>query len=220
MAEIIQNEGGGKKGGKRRPKKSSTHIDMTPMVDLMCLLLTFFMLTSALNKPKVMEVGLPDKDQKEKNKDKIPKWRTINIIMDANDKVYYYTGLVERPPYPDLIETNYSKDGIRKLLLARNKTLFKNIEDLNTAVVKGKKVMPVDTLRKRILQLKRDDKIGPIVLIKATDKAKYKNIVDVIDEMAICDVAHYALVDMNKPEQKMLDEYKKSHGETETKKTK
>jgi len=45
MAEIIANEGGGKKGhGKKRAKKNSTHIDMTPMVDLMSLLITFFML--------------------------------------------------------------------------------------------------------------------------------------------------------------------------------
>ena len=70
--------------------------------------------------------------------------------MDENDKVYYYIGLVQKPPYPDLIETDYSKDGLRKLLLTKNKTLFKEIEDLNTDVLKGKKVMPVDTLKKRI----------------------------------------------------------------------
>lgn len=178
---------------------------MTPMVDLMCLLLTFFMLTTAFSKPKVMEVGLPDKNQDIKNRQEIPKWRTVTIIMDENDKVYYYTGLVQKPPYPDLIETDYSKDGLRKMLLTKNKTLFKEIEDLNTDVLKGKKVMPVDTLKKRIGDLKKEDKVGPIVLIKATDKAKYKNIVDVIDEMAICNIARYALVDMVPPEHKMLD---------------
>jgi biopolymer transport protein ExbD len=75
MAEIIQDEGGGKKKGKRRAKKHSTHIDMTPMVDLACLLLTFFMLTTAFSKPKAMEIVLPDKDQpKDQPKDdaKIP----------------------------------------------------------------------------------------------------------------------------------------------------
>ena len=63
MAEIIANEGGGKKKGKKRAKKFSTAIDMTPMVDVMCLLLTFFMLTTAFSKPKIMEIGLPEKDQ-------------------------------------------------------------------------------------------------------------------------------------------------------------
>jgi biopolymer transport protein ExbD len=62
MAEIIQEEKG-KKGGKRRPKKQSTRIDMTPMVDLMCLLITFFMLTTAFSKPKVMVITMPEKDQ-------------------------------------------------------------------------------------------------------------------------------------------------------------
>ncbi len=61
MAEIIANEGGGKQKGKRRSKRHSTHIDMTPMVDLACLLLTFFMLTTAFNKPKVMEIILPER---------------------------------------------------------------------------------------------------------------------------------------------------------------
>ena len=205
MAEIIQAEGGGHKKGKRRPKKHSTHIDMTPMVDLACLLLTFFMLTTAFNKPKAMEVGLPDKNIKDPHPEKIPKWRTVSIIMDENDKVYFYNGLIEKKPYPELIETDYSKDGLRKMLLTRNRTLYKEIEDLNTDVIKGKKVLQVDTLKKRIGDLKKADKVGPIVLIKATDKAKYKNIVDVIDEMAICNIARYAIVDMNLPELKMLD---------------
>ncbi len=72
MAEIIANEGGGKKKGKRRAKHHSTHIDMTPMVDLACLLLTFFMLTTAFSKPKVMEIVLPDKDQRLKINKKSP----------------------------------------------------------------------------------------------------------------------------------------------------
>ena len=61
---------------------------MTPMVDLMCLLLTFFMLTTAFSKPKVMEIVLPDKDTKSKGTE-IPKYRAVNIILDGNDKIYY-----------------------------------------------------------------------------------------------------------------------------------
>ena len=51
MAEIIQEEK--QKGGKKKAKKHAPHIDMTPMVDLMCLLITFFMLTTAFSKAKV-----------------------------------------------------------------------------------------------------------------------------------------------------------------------
>ncbi len=213
MAEIVQEEGGGKKKGKRRAKKHSTHIDMTPMVDLMTLLLTFFMLTTAFSKPKAMEIVLPEKDKKEDKKEdkenQIPKWRAVNIILDENDKVYYYTGLIDKPPYPELIETDFSKDGIRKYLLKRNKTLFEKIDSVNTEALRSKKPIPPDTLAKQIRELKKADRVGPIVLIKATDKVKYKNMVDIIDEMAICNIARYAIVDINPQELKMLEAYKK-----------
>jgi biopolymer transport protein ExbD len=217
MAEIIQEESGSKKG-KRRPKKYSTHIDMTPMVDLMTLLLTFFMLTTAFSKPKTMEIVLPEKDQKETkstdNENQIPKWRAVNIILDENDKVYYYNGLIDKPPYPEIIETDFSKDGIRKYLLKRNKSLYLRIDSLNVAALKSKTPIPPDTLAKEIRDLKKADKVGPIVLIKATDKVKYKNLVDIIDEMAICNIARYAIVDINDHELKLLEEYKKNNSVT------
>jgi len=206
MAEIIQNEGGHKKG-KRRPKKHSTHIDMTPMVDLACLLLTFFMLTTAFSKPKVMEIVLPDnKPVPIKDRTTIPKDRTYNIVLGDNDKIYWYHGLADskKEALPPLISSDYSKDGIRKVLLGINRDLFTRIEAMNNAVLVGKIVMPRDTLTKRILDMKRADKTGPIILIKAADKVKYGNMVDIIDEMAICNIAHYAIVDLSPDEKKML----------------
>jgi biopolymer transport protein ExbD len=212
MAEIIANEGGGKKKGKRRPKKHSTSIDMTPMVDLMCLLLTFFMLTTAFSKPKVMEIVLPDK--KPGPNVEIPRSRAVNIILDGNDKIYYYKGIADptKPPIPELFVSDYSKDGIRKMLLNRNKSLFKQMEDLNNQVLKGKINISRDSLTKRLRDLKSNDNTGPIVLIKATDKVKYKNIVDIIDEMAITNVARYAIVDLNPFEKKLLARKKRELG--------
>ena len=65
MGEIAAGGGGGhKKGGKVRSKKMSTRIDMTPMVDLAFLLLTFFVLTTTMNKPKTMEIRIPEKETK------------------------------------------------------------------------------------------------------------------------------------------------------------
>ena len=202
MAEIIQEEKG-KKGGKR-----STRIDMTPMVDLMCLLITFFMLTTAFSKAKVMIITMPDKTPNNPNEKQpeISKFRTLNILLSEGDKVYYYIGLADpkKPPMPTLIKTNFSKDGIRKILLDKNRDLFTKIAEYRDKRVTGKIVVSDTTLDNEIKRMKRDDKKGPIVLIKADEKAKYKDIVNIIDEMAICNIASYAIVDINSVEKDML----------------
>jgi len=132
MAEIIQEEKQ-EKGGRKKPKKHSTDIDMTPMVDLMCLLITFFMLTTAFSKPKIMEITMPEKDQKQDQKDKtkIQADKTINIVMSGDDKVYWYVGLADpkKPPLPELQKTSYRKDGIRKLLLQKNKMFSSKLKN-------------------------------------------------------------------------------------------
>jgi biopolymer transport protein ExbD len=207
MAEIIQEEKG-KKGGKRRPKKQSTRIDMTPMVDLMCLLITFFMLTTAFSKAKVMVITMPEKDNTNQPKDQpqISAFRTLNIILSEGDRVYYYIGMADpkKPPLPSLIKTNFSKDGIRKVLLDKNRDLFTKIAEYRDKRITGKIVIADTTLDSEIKKMKKDDKKGPIVLIKADEKAKYKDIVNIIDEMAICNIASYAIVDMSQVEKTML----------------
>ncbi|MBM3405308.1 MAG: biopolymer transporter ExbD [Bacteroidetes bacterium] len=207
MAEIIQEEKG-KKGGKRRPKKHSTHIDMTPMVDLMCLLITFFMLTTAFAKAKVMVITMPEKDPTEQIKDQpeIPAFRTLNVLLSGDDKLYYYIGVADpkKPPLPTLIKSDFSKDGIRKVLLEKNKDLFTKIFEYRDKRIKGEIEVADTTADNTIKEMKKADKKGPIVLIKANDLAKYKDIVNIIDEMAICNIASYAVVDISPVELEML----------------
>jgi len=208
MGEIIQEEKV-EKGGRRKNKKHSTNIDMTPMVDLMCLLITFFMLTTAFSKPKVMEITMPEKsdNQKKEEQTKIQADRTINIVLSGEDKIYWYIGLADpkKPPLPVFNKTDYSKDGIRKLLLQKNKAVFKKVEELKSKVIKGELVMADSTLNRKIKEIKKDKTLrAPIILIKADEKAKYKNIVDIIDEMAICNISSYAVVDINSVELEML----------------
>jgi len=207
MAEIIEQEKG-KKGGKRRPKKQSTRIDMTPMVDLMCLLITFFMLTTAFSKPKVMVITMPEKEQKDKQKDqpKIAAWRTLNVLLTENDVVYYYVGSADakKLPLPILNKSDFSKNGIRKVLLEKNKDLFTQIVTFRDKRHSGKLVVADTTADQEIKKMKKEDQKGPIVLIKADDKAKYKDIVNIIDEMAICNIASYAIVDIQPIELEML----------------
>ncbi len=204
MAEIVQEEKK-QKGAKKRPKRGVARVDMTPMVDLMALLLTFFMLTTAFSKPKVMMITMPEKNDKQQPP-KIAANRTLNILLGDSDRIYYYMGVADpnKPPLPTLIKTNFSKDGIRKVLLEKNKDLFTKIEEYKEARLKGKIVVADTTAENYITKLKTDDNVGPIVLIKANDKAKYKDIVAIVDEMAITNVASYAIVDLSPTEIDML----------------
>src|SRR6188508_1902508 len=100
MAEIQEGGGGGHKGGKKRAKKMSTKIDMTPMVDLAFLLLTFFMLTTTFNKPQTMEINMPT-NEKTPDPTELPASKALTVILGKNDKVYYYQGLNDGKVQPD-----------------------------------------------------------------------------------------------------------------------
>src|SRR5688572_27220025 len=106
MAEVSGGGGGGHKkgGGKVRMKKQSTKIDMTPMVDLAFLLLTFFILTTTFNKPKTMEVNMPDKVQDEKEQTKVNENDILNLVLAEDNKIYWWIGLT-----PPAEVTNFSK---------------------------------------------------------------------------------------------------------------
>jgi biopolymer transport protein ExbD len=92
MAEL-DTSSGGNKGGKVRSKKQSTKVDLTAMVDLAFLLITFFMLTTSLSKPLAMDIAKPDKDEKnEDNKLELRASQTMTILLGKNNKVAWYMG--------------------------------------------------------------------------------------------------------------------------------
>lgn len=121
MADISQSSNEHPaRGGKVRSKKSTTKIDMTPMVDLAFLLLTFFVLTTSLNQTVVMPITMPEHA---KTTDLNYK-RVLSVMLDKHNAIYWYQGIIEGDEH--LNKTNFSKDGIRKLL--RNKrTEIKNM---------------------------------------------------------------------------------------------
>ncbi|GAA4307315.1 biopolymer transporter ExbD [Nibribacter koreensis] len=116
MAEV-QQQGGGEEGGKKRAKKMSTRIDMTPMVDLGFLLLTFFVMTTTLAKPQTMEINMPVKPKDDADRNELKASNAFTILIGDNDKVYYYKGLNNGTDPVDLIESDWSKNGIRKAVL-------------------------------------------------------------------------------------------------------
>lgn len=209
MADIDTGGGGGKhKGGKVKAKKMSTRVDFTPMVDLGFLLITFFMLTTTLNKPQSMELNMPEKDVKKDEQQKINDEQAITILLGKNDKVYYYAGM---PPAdgtpPQLTESSFDpKTGIRKYLLERNARVLNEIKPLRAKLQAGQ--MSEDQYRKALAEVKKNDVKGIVVLMKAHKESKYKNMVDILDEMAICNVPRYAIVDIAPTEAIILDNIK------------
>ena len=209
MAEIIQEEKG--KGGKRKAKKHPPHIDMTPMVDLMCLLITFFMLTTAFAKAKVMDIVLPEKiDTPDEQRSTVAESRNVNIILGPDNRIFWYPGAVKPADYnsnifPPLVELDYSATGVRQLLVDKNKTLARKIAEFQDKILKGELVLSQDSIAGSIRKLKADDDTGPFVQIKAYNESTYGNFVDILDEMNICGIGRYMFVDIAWYEEKMVE---------------
>ncbi len=199
MAEISQDSGSKKKHGKKRSKKVSTRIDLTPMVDLGFLLITFFMLATSLIKPQTMEIVMPsDKNVTEDNQTVAKASQAVTLILGKNDKVFYYFGKTEGA---EIIVTDYSTTGLRKMLLEKNFEIAKQVEDLKAE--KAKTHMAEGVYQEKLSKLKAG-KNAPVVRIMATDEANYKNLVDALDEMNICSISRYAIVDLDEPDKAVI----------------
>jgi biopolymer transport protein ExbD len=207
MAEVNTDGGGGGKHEKKRAKKSSTKIDMTPMVDLAFLLLTFFVLTSTFSKPKAMEINFPA-DCPDCPPTKVN--NALTFIMTGDNGIYYYYGAflaegMENPegkPLTTLKKTDFSPEGLHKLLLEFNKPTNEAIIKLEEQL---KKREIVDTTYKRLAVAEKGKREALTVLVKSDDKAVYKNIIDVIDELNVCNVGKYAVVDLGAKELELLN---------------
>lgn len=169
---------GGKKGGKKRAKKMSTRVDLTPMVDLAFLLITFFMLTTTLAKPQIMALVMPEKDVKKEDVEPVKESKVLTLLLGANDKVYWYEGITDAK----LDSTGYGAEGLRKVILdkmekVRQQFGMEDYEDFKT----------------------KEPRKGSFlnVIIKPTEEARYKNLVDALDEMAICKVRYYVILDVS-----------------------
>ena len=204
MAEIEGGGGGGKhKGGKKRGKKMSTRVDFTPMVDLGFLLITFFMLTTSMNKPQTMEINMPDKNViEEKDKTLVKESQAITLLLAKDDKVVTYFLKDGVPSTPQI--QNFGAKGIRATLLEENRKRNPLLDSI--PVYKGmlnKGIITEEEYKARLFDIK-SYKNALIVVIKAADNSKYENLVDILDEMLICNIGRYAVVDISDSEVEML----------------
>jgi len=193
MSEIQTNDTGGKKkkGGSKQ-KKISVFVDFTPMVDMNMLLITFFMLCTSLSKPQTMEINMPSNDKKitEADKNTVKASQAITLVLTGGDSIFYYTGQPDYKDYNSLKQTSYTPGGIRSFLLKRNDEAVRKINDLKEKKLQLK-ISQAD-FTKEVSELK-NGKNTPVVIIKATDKATYKNLIDALDEMQICNIGKYVI---------------------------
>ena len=199
MSEINTEKGSNEKG---RVKKLSTRVDFTPMCDLGFLLITFFMLSTTMSKPQTMDLSIPAKDKvTEEEASKVKESLAVTVLLGKENKVYYYFGAATEENTPELKVTDFSPSGIRDVLLRRN-----------VAVVAEMKVLR-DKLKKRGISDKefseqsakiKDNKNAPVVIIKPTEESTYKDMVDILDEMQICSISRYALVDITDYDKELI----------------
>ncbi len=200
-----------------KQKKINVRVDFTPMVDMMMLLITFFMLCTSLAKPQTMELSMPSNDKNLTDEDKsVTKASyTITIYVANNDRIFYVEGL---PKYDDptcLKETTWGKKGIRQVLITHQ------TEDNTQPILqvmkakaqldleKDRTQMADSTYNKRLSDIKKGEIDGEkiqtmTIIIKATDKATYKNVIDALDEMQICSVGKYVLDQVNPDDEELL----------------
>ena len=203
-----------------KQKKMNVRVDFTPMVDMMMLLITFFMLCTSLAKPQTMELSMPSNDRNQKDEDKsvTKSSYTITIYVGADDQIYYIAGL---PKYDDptcLKKTTWGKDGIRKVLITHvTEDGTQPVQQVMLAKAKldEKKLnepnFPDTLYNSELSKIKAGDlgngqKISTMtIIIKATDKASYKNLIDALDEMQLCSIGKYVIDKVNPDDQKLLD---------------
>jgi biopolymer transport protein ExbD len=208
MSEIQTNDGGGKKkkGGSKQ-KKISVFVDFTPMVDMNMLLITFFMLCTSLSKPQTMEINMPSNDKKitADDRDKVKASEAITLVLAGGDSIFYYQGQPDYKNFNSLILTSYKADGIRAFLLKRNTNAVNKINDLKEKVLQRK--MTQVEFKKEESEIK-GGKGTPVVIIKAADKATYKNLIDALDEMSICNIGKYVIDKMSPAETFLMRNYR------------
>jgi biopolymer transport protein ExbD len=121
MAEMDTSSGGGhKKGpGVKKGKKLSTRVDLTPMVDLGFLLITFFIFTTTMSQPTAMKLFLPKDTEKPEDQNKIKASGALTLMLGKNDVVYYYEGELA-PDASNFKSTNFKE--VRDVIINKKKS--------------------------------------------------------------------------------------------------
>lgn len=160
---------------KSKRRLGTPRVDLTPMVDLGFLLITFFMYTTTMAEPKVVDINMPFNSEL---RSEIPEESTLTIIPTGNHKCYYYTGFLPAAKSDVKISNTVA---IRQVIRNTQQDISKQ---------------PA-TFSKEAHRLH--------VLIKPDNQSKYNDLVAILDEMLINDVPYYVIMDVSKEEQRLLE---------------
>ena len=203
-----------------KQKKMDTRVNFTPMVDMMMLLITFFMLCTTLAKPQAMQLTMPSNDQNvdEQDKSVTKASHTITLYLGANDKIWYVAGL---PNYEDpscVKETSYGAKGIRDVLI--NHTTEEGVNPIAKIMVAKKELdaqktaynskMTDEQYQQQLSKLKKGElpngeKVPTMtVIIRPLDTATYENMIAALDEMLICSIDKYVIDRIGPEDQELI----------------
>lgn len=206
MASIDSGaEQGGKKGpGVKKAKKLSTRVDMTPMVDLGFLLITFFVFTATMSSPTTLDLNMPKDIKKQDEQTEVKESSVLTIMLGKGDQVYYYEGkLVVDATGNNFKQTTFK--GIRDIIINKKKEVrdryYQRPDPACEAEAKAKG-KPVSNCADKDF----------VVIIKPSDDATYKNTVDILDEMTINQVRTYAMVKIADVEYELIKKTEESNG--------
>jgi len=170
MADL--GEGGGghhKKGpGVKKSVKKSTRVDLTAMVDLGFLLITFFIFTTTMSQPSAMQLFLPKDTEKPDEQNKAKESGALTLIPSKDRVIYYYEGQL-KPDGSNFLASNFKE--IREIILNKKRTT---------------------------------DAADLVIVIKPGERSKFRDVVDILDEMTIDDIKRYAMVEVAEAEKELI----------------
>jgi biopolymer transport protein ExbD len=211
MASV--DTGGGDSGHKKGPgvkkaKKLSTRVDMTPMVDLGFLLITFFIFTATMSSPTTLPLNMPKDVDDPNKKTEVKQSSVLTIMLGKGNQVYYYEGQLEVGEGKNNFKSSNFKD-IRKVIIDKRKDVISRHVH-NDAICEPER----QTAKKNGDPdwEKACEDVDFVVIIKPNDEATYKNTVDILDEMTINLVKRYAMVKVLPDENSLIKATEASNG--------
>ena len=213
MAEVQVKE---QEGGKNKQKKQHLRVDFTPMVDMNMLLITFFMFCTTLLKPQTMNLTMPTKDDvSDDERSQARQSTAVTLLLGDDNELYYYLGMIDEAgaAYDNpnfLVPVGYGDGGIRQLLMERNKGTYELIQELkvqwkNLEIKDEEYYEEVKKIQETAM---KETKIAPTIIIKPSEFSSYKNMVDALDEMLVCNIGAYTIDELSDGDRYLL--YKKT----------